>query len=82
MSNFKRLEGVLKMKNKINELIQQYNTTLERKQGLLQPLIDKKNNDDWIESKWNIIDQEKYSKLKSETEMLKRHIEDLRWVIE
>lgn len=70
------------MKNKINELIQQYNTTLERKQGLLQPLIDKKNNDDWIESKWNIIDQEKYSKLKSETEMLKRHIEDLRWVIE
>lgn len=66
----------------MNELLEQYKTTLERKQNLLQPYIDKKNNDDWTEQKWNIIDQENYSRLKAETEMLKRHIDDLEWIIE
>jgi hypothetical protein len=69
------------MNEKINELLEQYKTSLERKQNLLQPYIDKKNDDDLFEPKWNIIDQENYSRLKAETEMLKRHIDDLEWII-
>jgi len=72
------------MNEKINQLLEQYNTTLERKKKLIQPYIDKKNSDECFfdSSKWNIIDQERYSKLKAETEMLKRHIEDLEWILE
>ena len=69
------------MNEKVNELLEQYNSNLERKLRLLQPYIDKKNDDDLFEPKWNIIDQEHYSKLKAETEMLKRHIDDLEWII-
>lgn len=67
------------MREKIKELIKQYNTSLERKQRLLQPYIDKKNGS---EEEWNIVDQENYSRLKAETEMLKRHIEDLEYLLE
>lgn len=67
------------MINKINQLLEQYKTTLERKQRLIQPYIDKKTES---EEEWNIIDQENYSRLKAEIEMLKRHIEDLEWISE
>jgi 2-oxoglutarate dehydrogenase complex dehydrogenase (E1) component-like enzyme len=67
------------MQEKINQLLEQYRTNLERKQRLLQPYIDKKNES---EEEWNIIDQENYSRLKAETEMLKRHIDDLKWILE
>lgn len=67
------------MREKINELMQQYEVTLKRKQMLLQPLVDKKNS---IDDEWTIVNQENYSRLKAETEMLIKHIEDLRWVIE
>lgn len=69
------------MNEKINELLEQYKISLERKLNLLQPYIDKKNDDDLFEPKWNIIDQENYSRLKAETEILKRHIEDLEWIV-
>jgi cell division protein FtsB len=69
------------MKEKITNLIISYKSSLERKERLLQPYIDKKNDDDLFEPKWNIIDEENYSKLKAETEMLKRHIDDLEWII-
>lgn len=67
------------MREKINELMQQYEVILKRKQMLLQPLVDKKNS---IDDEWTIVNQENYSRLKAETEMLIKHIEDLRWVIE
>ena len=51
------------MNEKINELLEQYKTSLERKLNLLQSYIDKKNDDDLFEPKWNIIDQENYSRL-------------------
>lgn len=66
------------MREKINELMQQYEVTLKRKQMLLQPLVDKKNS---IDDEWTIVNQENYSRLKAEVEMLIKHIEDLRWVI-
>lgn len=71
------------MEEKIKELLKQYKVTLERKLRLLQPYIDKKNDvNTWLDKTWNIIDEENYSRLKAETEMLKRHIEELEWIIE
>jgi hypothetical protein len=45
----------------------------------MQPHIDKKNES--FED-WNIKDQEEYSRLYSECEMLKKHIDDLMWILE
>jgi hypothetical protein len=67
------------MNEKINQLINEYSNTLKRKQRLMQPHIDKKNES--FED-WNIKDQEEYSRLYSECEMLKKHIDDLMWILE
>jgi len=71
------------MNEKIIELVEQYRVSLKRKQSLLQPYIDKKNNPDtWLDKTWNIIDEENYSRLKAETEMLESYVEDLEWILE
>lgn len=71
------------MENKLKELIEQYKVSLGRKQRLLQPYIDKKNDvNTWLDKTWNIIDEENYARLKAETEMLQRHIEDLERIME
>jgi len=68
------------MNEKINQTLKDYNTNLERKQRLLQPYIDEKNSS--LDGFANIKHELEYTRLYYECEMLKRHIEDLKWILE
>ena len=70
------------MNEKINQLLNQYNATLERKLSLIKP-YEIKNNDISLDADdWNIKEREEYSRLKAEIKILKEHIEDLKWITE
>ncbi|HCL4447210.1 TPA: hypothetical protein N2D16_002815 [Clostridium botulinum] len=68
------------MRNKINKLLKEHNSSLKLKERRIEEYVDIKNSDCGFKN--NIKAELEYTRLYNEIGMLKKMIEDLEWVIE
>ncbi|QDY27024.1 hypothetical protein [Clostridium botulinum] len=68
------------MKNKINQLLKEYNSSLKLKERRIEEYIDIKNSDNGFKN--NLKAELEYTRLYNEIGLLKKIIGDLEWILE